>query len=118
MTQRLRHRLARASAVLLIAAAPLALVACGSGSTSSTGSTASAATPSTSRTSSTPTGRASIVDCLTKAGITPPARPSGGGSGAPRGSGSASRNPKVTAALQKCGITGASRLASRTPQSG
>jgi hypothetical protein len=101
---------------MFVIAACLALAACGTSSTEPT------ATSSTSASASVTQGRSAIIACLTKAGIAPPARPAGSATpasrqGAPRGAGPdpGAGNPKVTAALQKCGITSASRGAAKHP---
>jgi len=91
---------------------PLVLAACGSSSSSSS----SKSTTSATGTGSFAARRAQIQACLKKQGITPPARPQGGppGGGAGAGTGlgglfgggppGGRGNPKMRAALRKCGI--------------
>lgn len=88
--------------------AVLAVVGCGSSGSSSSKSTTTATTASASG------RRAQIQNCLKQQGVTLPQRPAGGPPpGGPRGfgfggggaGGGRFANPKVRAALQKCGIT-------------
>ncbi len=119
-------RRSSALAIPLILALALALAACG-GSSGSTSSTAAASVPASG--ASGPGGAggggsgrfAALRQCLAKQGITLPQRPAGtrppggggllggGGFRAGGGAGAFANNPKLRAAMQKCGFTGGVR---------
>jgi hypothetical protein len=116
MTAPLHHRLTRATAILASVLATIVLTACGSSSSSTTTSTGTTATGTASAGSAQQ--RAAIQACLKKAGISIPSRPAGSTSTTPRtsstprsgglfrsGGGALASNPKVRAALQKCGLS-------------
>lgn len=110
-------RRSSALAIPLILALALVLAACGS-SSSSTSSTAAANVPASgaSGPGGAGSGRfAALRQCLAKQGVTLPQRPAGtrppGGGGGIFGGGGGgfASNPKLRAAMQKCGFTGGFR---------